>query len=110
MEVETIIREISDDEEQLIAALATGSRDSEVARYLDVNMTEYRQRMTCLLGDLHLPDRNALVSWREKHGPSPLTVKIRRPVQRQFLRTKLGLLTIGAAGAMVLLVAYGGTV
>ncbi|MCA9823151.1 MAG: hypothetical protein KC479_05645 [Dehalococcoidia bacterium] len=108
MEYEILIREISRDEEQLIAGLATGARDSEVASYLGVSMPEYRNRMTAILGDLHLPDRDSLVAWREAHGPSPLTVAIRRPKPRRFLRAKVGLLAIGAAGAALLLVAYGG--
>jgi hypothetical protein len=109
MEHETLIREITRDEEQMIAALATGARDSEVARHLGVSMPEYRNRMTAILGDLHLPDRDSLVAWRERHGPPPLTVAIKRPIQQRFMRTKLGLLTVGAAAAGLLLVAYGGT-
>lgn len=110
MKHEIFIREITRDEEQMIAALATGARESEIARYLGISLPEFRQRMTAILGDLHLPDRDSLVAWREKHGQAPLTVAIRRPLPHPVLNARVGLYAGAAVGIGLLLVAFGGAV
>jgi DNA-binding CsgD family transcriptional regulator len=76
MSDEERVRTITELEEQIIELLRSGLRNAEIADELDLTMRQVRVRIGALLGDLGLPDRDALVGWRERYPPPPLAVRI----------------------------------
>jgi DNA-binding NarL/FixJ family response regulator len=73
---EDVLREITPLEERIIEQVARGRRNAEIAEALNLTMHQVRQRIGILLGDLGLPDPDALVAWRQRCPPPPLAVRI----------------------------------
>jgi DNA-binding CsgD family transcriptional regulator len=71
-----VVREITPLEERIIAHLGEGYRNADIADRLDRSMAQLRSDIGRLLGDLGLADRDALVAWRQKYPPPPLSVRI----------------------------------